>query len=80
MARTTLHLDDRVLAELKARAAQEGRSMQSLANDLLKAGLAPSPAERDFRLELRGWEAEPRPGVDLLDRDVLFDLMDRERS
>lgn len=80
MARTTLHIDDRLLAELKARAAREGRSMQSLANDLLRKGLAPAVADSEYRLELRGWDAEPRPGVDILDRDALFELMGRDRE
>ena len=26
--------------------------------------------------QLQGWEAKEQPGVDLLDRDKLFDLMD----
>jgi len=29
-----------------------------------------------FRLKLAGWKAEEQPGVDIADRDRLFDLMD----
>ena len=29
-----------------------------------------------FKLILKGWKARTRSGVDLLDRDKLFDLMD----
>ena len=29
----------------------------------------------DTRLRLKGWEAQEQPGVDILDRDKLFDLM-----
>ena len=68
-------LDPRVLRELKRRAAVEGRTLQDVANELLKHGLhAGHPAP--FTLQLEGWTAEARPGVDLTDRDALFDLMD----
>lgn len=31
---------------------------------------------RSFKLALLGWEAAQQPGVDVLDRDKLFELMD----
>lgn len=49
--------------------------MQSVANDLLRQGLA-APAASDYRLELLTWKPELQPGVDLFDRDKLFDLME----
>jgi hypothetical protein len=75
MKRTTLKIDEAVLRQLKQQAAAEGRSLQDLANQLLRRGLA-SPSRQPFVLKLSGWSAEPRPGVNLLDRDSLFDLMD----
>ena len=48
--------------------------MQDLANELIQDGLARTP--EPYTLVLEGWEAETQPGVDLLDRDKLFDLMD----
>jgi plasmid stability protein len=71
--RTTLALDDDIFAELKLRAAREGRRLQQVANDLLRQGLHHKAAP--YRLKLRGWKAREQPGVDLLDRDKLFDLM-----
>ena len=59
MKRTTLKIDDLILRRLKQRAAAEGRSMREVAN----------------QFALAGWEASEQPGVDLLDRDKLFDLM-----
>jgi len=79
MKRTTLALDEQILAKLKSKAAQEGRSMQDVANDLLRGALLRPAAQRErkgYRLRLRGWKAEIQPGIDLLDRDTLFDLMD----
>ena len=75
MKRTTFALDDGLLRLLKKRAAEEGRSVQAVAGDLLLRGLA-QPKKSGYRLKLQGWRAGELPGVDLLDRDKLFDLMD----
>jgi hypothetical protein len=75
MKRTTLTLDDPLLRQLKKKASEEGRTLQAVTNDLLRRSLAPSPA-KPYRLRLRGWKAAEQAGVDLLDRDALFDLMD----
>ena len=75
MKRTTLKIDDVILRRLKQRAAAEGRSMQEVANQLLRRGLATRDRE-PYSLALAGWEASEQPGVDLLDRDKLFELMD----
>lgn len=76
MARTTLVLDDNLLRQRKKRAANEGCSLQSVANDVIRRGLAARP-DQNYRLELAGWKAELQPGVDILDRNSLFDTMDR---
>ena len=77
MPRTTLALDDDLLRKLKEAAARQGRTLQSLANDLLRQSLRPLERRQPFKLELEGWQAEEQPGVDLLDRDKLFDLMEQ---
>ena len=77
MTRTTLAIDDDLLKRLKEKAAREGRTLQETANDLLKQALYSPPRSRTrTKLVLRGWKAKTREGVDLLDRDKLFDLMD----
>jgi plasmid stability protein len=69
-------LDDGILRELKKRAAVEGRTVQAVANDLLRQALAARGKARGrFTLTLRGWQGTEQPGVDILDRDQLFDLM-----
>jgi len=75
MRRTTLTLDDELFRELKKRASQEGRTLQAVTNDLLRRSLAPRPT-KPYRFRLRGWKASEQPGVNLMDRDALFDLMD----
>jgi hypothetical protein len=75
VARTTLDIDDGLLRELKEKAASQGRTLQAVVNEYLKRAAA-VPAGLPYRLQLEGWKAELRPGVDLFDRDQLFDLMD----
>ncbi len=76
MTRTTIALDDDLLQRLKEAAARERRTLGEVVNDLLRQALAPRRKRQGFKLMLEGWEAEPQPGVDILDRDKLFDLMD----
>lgn len=76
MTRTTLKMPPNLLRRLKETAAREGQSMQDLANDLLRDGLARLQDPAPYQLKIEGWEAATQPGVDLLDRDKLFDLMD----
>ena len=73
--RTTLDIEDALLRKLKEKAAREGHTLQRVANDLLRQGLARMPADGTYRLQLQGWDADPQPGVDVLDRDKLWDLM-----
>jgi plasmid stability protein len=77
MRRTTLAIDDDLLKQIKEKAARDGRTFQEIANELLRQGLVQqSTKRRKVKLALRGWKAKEQPGVDLLDRDKLFDLMD----
>ena len=76
MARTTLAIDDDLLKRIKEKAAREGRTLQDVANQLLRNALVQWKPKRNLKLKLRGWKATERPGVDLLDRDKLFELMD----
>lgn len=75
MARTTIDIDDALLRALKKKAAAEGRTLQAVVNEHLKRAAA-VPSRGKYRLDLAGWRAELRPGVDLFDRDSLLDLMD----
>lgn len=69
-------LDDQLFRELKRKASEEGRTLQAVTNDLLRRSLKTSAPREPYHLRLRGWKAAELPGVDLLDRDALFDLMD----
>jgi len=70
-----LVLEDSLFRQLKKKAAEEGRTLQEVANDALRRGLATPLSQRGFKLKMKGWKSTELPGVDILDRDKLFDLM-----
>ena len=76
MGRTTLSIDEPLLRKLKATAARQGITMAALVNQLLRQSLAGSPKKEAYKYTFGGWEAELQPGVDICDRDKLFDLLD----
>lgn len=73
---TKLPIDGDVLKQLEDKAALEGRTLQETANELLRQALNTPRPRNSIKLALRGWNATTRSGVDLLDRERLFDLMD----
>ena len=75
MKRTTLTLDENLLKTLKASAGRRGITLASLVNELLRQALATQARRQGYALKLEGWDAQLQPGVDILDRDKLFDLM-----
>lgn len=77
MTRTTMALDDRLLEEIRLRAAEQGRSMSQVVNDLLRLGLRVTPEESQEGLSA-AWRTfrcgEAR--VDVSDREALFAAME----
>ena len=76
--RTTLDLDDDVAKAVKKAAAETGRTMtevieQSLRETLLRPAAV---AARPFRPRLPIVRGRLKPGVDITDRDALYDLME----
>lgn len=77
MARTTLDIDDPVLARVRALRDQQGRSMGAIVSQLLaealaarKGGAEPPPFS---------WRTQPMAArVDLLDKDAVYALLDRD--
>ena len=76
MGRTTVTIDEPLLRRLKATAAEQGITLTALVNSLLKQALAGRTSSGRYELKLKGWKSELQPGVDLCDRDKLFDLLD----
>jgi Bacterial antitoxin of type II TA system, VapB len=75
--RTTVRLDDDLLAAAKARAAESHTTLTSLIEDALRQTLALRPARGSERLVLESFgDGGTLPGVDLDDSAALRDLMD----
>jgi hypothetical protein len=76
--RTTVRLDDDLLAKAKAHAARTGRTLTALLEDALRAFLTLEKRGRQHRrLELPTFNGGgPRPGVDLDNSADLLDVME----
>ena len=76
--RTTVRLDDHVLAEAKKIAAESGRTLTSVLEDALRESLARRTVrEKRTRVRLKTVSGDGvRPGVDLDDTAALLDLME----
>jgi hypothetical protein len=75
--RTTLDLDDQLLRAARRRAAEEGKTLTAFVEAALAAAMAPRPAGRGrFRLKWKTHRGRILPGVDVADRNALFDAMD----
>jgi hypothetical protein len=77
--RTTINLDDALLAEAKQVAARTGRSLTAVVEDALRQSLhRRHPAtRRAIDLPVFG-EGGMRPGVDLDDSAGLLDVMEQD--
>jgi hypothetical protein len=79
--RTTINLDDALLAEAKQVAARTGRSLTAVVEDALRESLhrRHHTARRVVELPTFG-EGGVRPGVDLDDSAALLDLLDDDAA
>ncbi|HVL59127.1 MAG TPA: type II toxin-antitoxin system VapB family antitoxin [Burkholderiaceae bacterium] len=77
--RTTIRLDERLLAEAKRHAAEAGRTLTAVIEDALRASLSRRTEQpRRGRVRLKTVRGEGlRPGVDLDDSASLLELMER---
>jgi hypothetical protein len=76
--RTTIRIDDQLLAEAKQLAVRTGRTLTAVVEDALREVLNRQrrPDRRAVELTTFGGNG-PRPGVDLDDSAALLDLMDK---
>ena len=75
--KTTLNLDDALLRKAKAEAASSGRTLTSMVEEGLREVLRvqEKPAA-PYKLKLMVAEGGPQAGVDVSDRDALYDRME----
>ncbi|MFQ5745579.1 MAG: type II toxin-antitoxin system VapB family antitoxin [Acidobacteriota bacterium] len=74
--RTTIEINDDLFRQAKKRAADEGSSLRRVVENALRQFLAARPPAERFELRWRTERGELQPGVNLDDRDALFDLME----
>ena len=76
--RTTIDIDDDVFLRIKERALKGSRTLREEVNGLLRLALA-RRRRTAYRFEWKTYEGSLMPGVDLDDRDSLFDRMEGRR-
>jgi predicted transcriptional regulator len=76
--RTTLNLDDELMRLVKQRARATGRTITQVIEEALREGLSGTRPQASQPFELRWVTVRGRllPGVDLDDRDSLYERMD----
>jgi hypothetical protein len=78
--RTTLVLDDRIVTEAKRYARREGTTLTAVIDAALRQFLATRRMPKtDFRLALQVHSSKVLPGVDIEDRDSLYEVMEGRR-
>jgi hypothetical protein len=76
--RTTIVLDEDLAQEVRMRAAERGVGLSRMIGDLVKRSLEldRAPSDEPFRLRWQSQRGALLPGVDLADRDRLYDIME----
>jgi Arc/MetJ family transcription regulator len=75
--RTTVKIDDHLLAEAKAQAALSGRTLNQVVEDALRESFGRRDrAVREKAVDLPTLAGRLQPGVDLDDASALLDLME----
>ncbi len=76
--KTAVNLSDRLLLQAKGRAARDEITLTRFVEDALRARLAVAHnLKAPFRLKLKTVKGDRPPNVDICDRDVLYDAIDR---
>lgn len=77
--KTTLQFNDALIRLAKRRAADEGTTLTRIIEQALRRYLGPQKPRRRFRLNLLIKRGRPVHGVDLADRDDLYERMEGRR-
>ena len=74
--RTTMDISDELMRRAKKKAADDGVPLRDVMEAALRRYLSEKPVANGYKLRWTTEKGELMPGVDLDDRDSLFDLMD----
>ena len=74
--RTTIDISDELFRQAKKKAAAEGSTLRDIVEAALRVYLTARSKREGYKLRWRTEHGRIQPGVNLDDRDALFDLMD----
>lgn len=75
--RTTIVFDEEIMRRLRLLAAERGLGLSRLIGDLLKSALKQEESgQQEYRFDWPTTRGRLLPGVDLGDRDRLYDIME----
>jgi hypothetical protein len=75
--RTTIDIDDKLLALAKKQALEKGTSLRNVIESALRMALMkPKKEPTRFRLKWKTIRGKRVPGVDISDRDALYERME----
>ena len=77
--RTTIDINDVLFRAAKRHAAEHGTTLRDVVEAALRQHLGKGKASARYTLQWQSESGRLQPGVDLTDRDALFDLMDGRR-
>ena len=77
--RTTIEINDVLFRAAKRRAAEQGTSLRDVIETALRQHLGKRKAAAPYALRWTPESGRLQPGVDLTDRDALFDIMEGRR-
>lgn len=78
-SKTTLNIDERLLARAKALALREGTTLTAILEQALRARLAPRPkGGQQTGFSLPTVRGTAPPNVDIADREAVFDILDEK--
>ena len=72
----TIEINDELMRRLEKKATDDGVPLRDAVEDALRIYLSEKPTATGYKLKWTTETGELMPGVDLDDRDSLFDLMD----
>ena len=76
--RTTLNIDDALMSRIRQRASETGRTITEIVEEALRREVAGhAPRRTGFTLKWSPVAGRALPGVDLGDRDSLYQEMER---
>ena len=74
--RTTVDINDELMRRAKKRAADDGVPLRDVVEAALREYLSGKPKATGYKLKWTAEKGELMPGVDIDDRDSLYDIMD----